>query len=96
MSENRPKPVRHKEFILKRKIMQTRPVKLYSNIEPLNRSGIMLVSPGFTSKKSQRGRILETVQRLKKKVLRFEKDLNCMSTEIARFRSKVSNWSNQA
>ena len=76
--------------------MQARPVKLYSNIEPLNRSGIMLVSPRFTSEKSQRDRILETVQRLKKKVLRFEKDLNCMSTEIARFRSKVPNWSNIA
>ena len=76
--------------------MQARPVKLYSNIKPLNRSGIMLVSPRFTSEKPQRDRILETVQRLKKKVLRFEKDLNCMSTEIAQFRSKVPHWSNQA
>ena len=76
--------------------MQVLPVKLYSNIEPLNRSGIMLISPRFASEKPQRDRILETVQRLKKKVLRFEKDLNCMSTEIAQFRSKVPNWSNQA
>lgn len=76
--------------------MQVLPVKLYSNIEVLNRSGIMLVSPRFTSEKPQRDRILETVQRLKKKILQFEKDLNCMSREIAQFRSKVPNWSNQA
>ena len=76
--------------------MQALPVKLYSNIKPLNQSGIMLVSPGLTSEKSQKDRILETVQRLKKKVLQLEKDLNCMSTEIAQFRSKVPNWSNKA